>query len=119
MDNNGNKIIEVKDVLQGKAEPSSPEIAELVEGAKLFVDTNVEKLDPEEYIAARWNGKRRTKSEKEASLNIYYDNMLQVHIDRTRMKMENGEKVDLPVGVHSSPDAYSYITAVKYNSKRV
>ena len=114
-----NKIIEVKDVLQGKVEPSSPEIAELVEGAKLFVDTNVEKLDPEEYIAARWNGKRRTKSEKEASLNVYYDNMLQVHIDRTRMKMENGEKVDLPVGVLSSPNAYSYITAVKYNSKRV
>lgn len=113
-------VLDIKDVLQGniKFEDASPELKELVNTAKLFVDTHVEKLDFEEYVAARWNGKIRVKSENKTN-NSYYDNMLQVYIDRNRAKELNGEEPEIYIGNKSIPSQYSYITAVKYLSDRL
>ena len=112
-----NKLLLVKNILQGKEVANTKEEQELVEGAKIFVDTCVEKLSEEEYVAARWNGKTRTKPSDETKagqLNRYYDNMLQVYIDRARIAILNGKNVEIKPAVLSKPDAYSYIGKVTY-----
>ncbi len=111
------KLLLVKDVLKGNKVATTEEEKQLIEGAKIFVDTYVEKLSKEEYVAARWNGKTRTKPSDETKtkqLNRYYDNMLQVFIDRSRIAILNGQDVEIKPAVLSEPEKYSYIGAVTY-----
>ena len=114
------KLLLVKDILKGNRTATTDQEKQLIEGAKLFVDTYVEKLSKEEYVAARWNGKTRTKPSDETKtkqLNRYYDNMLQVYIDRARIAILNGGEVEFKPAILSEPSSYSYIGAVTYLSQ--
>ena len=105
-------------VLRGNKTADTEEMQNLVEGAKLFVDTQVEHLNENEYVAARWNGKRIVKPDDKnntARLNIYYNNMLQVYIDRSRIAINNGEEVAFRPAKLSK--TYSYINSVSDKAK--
>lgn len=93
---NWEKLLEIKDILKGDKVAKTQEMLELIEAAKVFVDTQVEKMDKDEWIFARWNGKQRTNSKENIDKsNKYYNTMIQLFIDRQRIKKMNNENTNL------------------------
>jgi len=97
-------VLNVRAALNGQNPASFEELMQDpdIKGAILLVDTMVEKLDKVEYTASMWNGSTRTRptpgSENyNKKMQLYYRNMLQLFIDRQRIKQANGEQIDIHV----------------------